>query len=276
MLQTLQQLPSLPDNCFKLQELMDDPNSTPSDMAGVIESDVGLASKVLRLANSAHCAIPGGVDSLQRAVCFLGFSTIHQIVLCMQSYQVLGSCGNLPAVLTTHALAVASVAQRLCERAGLPMPQRAFSAGLLHDLGRVGLFVLFPDHASAYLEATSNGARHGIDLEVETFGFHHMAVGELLAKKWKYPAVLKRVIEDHHGEGAPVNGREEEQARKLADVVAVADAWSWALGHPGINAGEPSDLHEARAQRSGLPPLPPEAETADLQAVLQETPSFWS
>ncbi len=240
---SIEQLPSLPESCYKIEKIIEDPNAGPSDLAAIIETDAGLASRIFKLANSPYVAIPGGVDDLSRAVSFLGFSTIHQIVICVQSYELLGKCGaSIPAWINKHALAVAAVSELIAARIDLPFPPKAYTAGLLHDMGRLAIAALFPEAMSRYCEVIEQGGTHSLELELETMGVDHLSVGYELADYWNYPPMLEAVISGHH---TPLQTYGEQFGRgpeKLAKVVSLADNWAWQAGATGLPTGNPVPL----------------------------------
>ncbi|MEK6578354.1 MAG: HDOD domain-containing protein, partial [Bdellovibrionota bacterium] len=79
MLAKLMDIPTLPIVAVKVNELINDPNSSSADIADVLKKDQVLTAKILRLVNSSYYAIPGGVTDVQRALAFLGFKTIAQL-----------------------------------------------------------------------------------------------------------------------------------------------------------------------------------------------------
>src|SRR3954453_19242281 len=81
LLAKLQDIPTLPLVAVKVNELINDPSSSSSDIAEVLKKDQVLTAKILRLVNSSYYAIPGGVADVQRALAFLGFNTLAQLVL---------------------------------------------------------------------------------------------------------------------------------------------------------------------------------------------------
>lgn len=271
----LQKLPSMPDKVALLEELLNDPQSTYTDMTRVIETDLGLASQVLKLANSAFYSVIGGVQLLEKAVIYLGMTTIYQMVLCTQSQLILQTEAKiLPEYFGRHSLAVAVLSKHFSERLNLPLPDRAFSAGLLHDFGRVAIYVLYPELVKAYDEAIAKGATHSIALEQEIIGIDHQAVGEELAKHWKYPSGLTWVISDHHGSGRAVMNRQEEDYRLVSDIVAVADAWSWSLDRKGLKNGNNPVQATERFERTGLAAKLAADEVRNLRAILEHARLF--
>lgn len=230
----LDEIPPLPESTLRLSELIEDPNSTPLSLAHIIEKDISLAARVLRMANSAFYGVAGGVDNLERAVCFLGFSTIQQIAVYLHSRQILDSTGaRPPPALWHHAHQTARVAQFLAGELHQPMPQRFYTAGLLHDLGRVALFTLFPDRAAHWPPAGTAATRR-LDAERELFGLDHQAAGAHLARRWKYPPLLTAVIAGLH----PVSGQERTASLEEAPLLSVV-GWADGFSHHQENTGIP-------------------------------------
>lgn len=251
VIERLDEIPPLPESTLRLAELIEDPSTTPLSLARLIEKDLSLAARVLRLANSAFYGVSGGVDSLERAVCFVGFSTIQQIAVYLQSRQILDGAGaRSPAALWRHAQQVARAAQHLAASLRLPMAQRFYTAGLLHDLGRVALFVLFPERAARWNPSGQDLWRR-IEAERALFGIDHQQAGVHLARRWRYPEALMAVIAGCHPVPGVAPPASPEQEALLA-VVAYADGCARAAepaGIPGTAAGpDPAWL-----PRLGLP-----------------------
>src|SRR3954469_25366687 len=86
LLNKLQDIPTLPVVAMKVNQLINDPNSSSSDIAEVLKKDQVLTAKILRLVNSSYYSIPGRVADVQRALAFLGFNTLAQLVLSLSVF----------------------------------------------------------------------------------------------------------------------------------------------------------------------------------------------
>src|SRR5277367_2162752 len=86
LLSKLQDIPTLPLVATRVNELINDPNSSSSDIAVVLKKDQVLTAKILRLVNSGYYSIPGGVNDVQRALAFLGFNTLAQLTLSLSVF----------------------------------------------------------------------------------------------------------------------------------------------------------------------------------------------
>jgi HD-like signal output (HDOD) protein len=271
LLDKLKQLPPLPDVCIKLGQLVEDPRCTAQSMAALIEKDAALTADLLRLSNSAFYAVPGGIKTVQRAVTTLGFSAVHQFALCMLSNSVLKRAGSgLDAVMAGHARAVSAISVKLATDAKVIGREMALAAGLLHDVGRMAAQVLLPEKMREYQERASK-AGFSLQLEREVFGADHLQVAGRLGIHWHYPPPLMAAIEHHHG--SPADAPAAPRAT-VADAVAVADAWAWALGYPSSANGTAVEIDPTAAARLNLPALPADADRPALKALVENAVAF--
>jgi putative nucleotidyltransferase with HDIG domain len=221
ILSRVDNLPTIPLLALKVGELVNDPRASARDIAQVMESDPSLSAKVLRLVNSPYYGIPGGVTDVQRAISFIGFNTLHQLVLSVAVLDSLrtpaGAAFNARG-LWTHSLAVAVCAESIARHVQHRDPGSCFTAGLLHDVGKIALAIAAPERFGAALDdAQRNGipmarAEHAAGLP------SHDKVGSRLARRWKFPAPLLVPIETHHTIELP-----EARSKLAPSLVAVAD-----------------------------------------------------
>src|ERR1700744_5093593 len=94
LLSKLHDIPTLPVVAMKVNELINDPNSSSSDIAEVLKKDQVLTAKILRLVNSSYYAIPGGVEDVECALAFLGFNTLAQLVLSLSVFSLFKTLGS--------------------------------------------------------------------------------------------------------------------------------------------------------------------------------------
>jgi putative nucleotidyltransferase with HDIG domain len=223
----LDSLPTLPMVALRLGELIHARRSSVQQVAEVLRSDPSLSAKLLRLVNSAYFGIPGGVTDVARAIPFVGFNTIYQLVLSVSVLETLKTPGGRqfdPRALWLHSLAVASAARVIGEEIRHADPGSLFTAGLLHDMGKIALAKVTPD---AFINATALAREEGISsVEAERrVGLPgHDRVGSDLARRWRLPAALAVPIEAHHAVVRPeLRERLVGPHRTAAEVIAVAD-----------------------------------------------------
>lgn len=243
-------LPTLPSMAVKVMELAMDPAADLRAFTQLIAQDQSLAAKVLKLANSANFAQVGGVASLQRAVQLLGIRVVRNLALSVLVFDVFHQdrpagkgathpCGLDLDELWKHAAAVAFIAEDVAQRLGYAQADEAYIAGLLHDIGKVGLCFAAPDQFQAVIEAVrSRPNAPMIEVESEQLGFTHCQVGRWLAQTWRLPESLERAIWLHH---QPAASYRREELLSLPVIVRCANdiAHTHRLGASGNDWVQP-------------------------------------
>ncbi|HVV83438.1 MAG TPA: HDOD domain-containing protein [Kofleriaceae bacterium] len=223
----LDSLPTLPIVALRLGELVHSRRSSVQQVAEVLRGDPSLSAKLLRLVNSAYFGIPGGVTDVGRAIPFIGFNTIYQLVLSVSVLETLKAPSGArfdPKGLWLHSLAVASAARVIGEEIRHPDPGSLFTAGLLHDMGKIALAKVSPEE---FIRATTMIRDEGlasVDAEHRVGLPGHDKVGSDLARRWRLPAALSVPIESHHVVVKPeLRERMVGPHRVAAEVIAVSD-----------------------------------------------------
>lgn len=228
-------LPSLPNVFFQLNDAINDPRSSAKDIACIIENDTGLSAKLLRLANSPIYRFSSQVETISRAVTLIGTKEIGILAL---GITIMTCFRGIPADLIDmksfwqHSVACGIAARVMASHRRMPSIERLFTAGLLHDVGRLVLYKYLPDEAGeALVRSTFDGAPL-YENELLVFGISHSAMGGLLFKEWKLPFSLENTVKYHH---KPMRAQNpvEPAIINMADIVANA---------LGIGSGEPSVL----------------------------------
>ncbi|MBN2528032.1 MAG: HDOD domain-containing protein [Deltaproteobacteria bacterium] len=195
------ELPTLPLVAIEVAKLLEDPSTNPKQITELMKADQAITSKVLRLVNSPYYAIRGGVSTIEKAVRFLGYNTIYQILVgvsVMEFSRLGGEAGMDLREFWKHSLGVAIASEIIAERVGIADPKELFAAGLLHDLGKLGLAKVANKKFS---EAVAHAHRDGIPIkqaEKELGLPAHDKVGSVLAEKWRLPMALRAAIAMHH------------------------------------------------------------------------------
>ena len=231
-------LPTLPIVSIRLGEVLHARRSTVDQVAELIGADPSLSAKLLRLVNSSYFGIPGGVTTIAQAIPFVGFNTIYQLALSVSVLETLHtpSGGVYDRPLWLHSLAVAAAARVVAEDLRHADPGSLFTAGLLHDMGKIALAKLAPDQFLRSIEVAEQEGLSSPAAEVRVGLPTHHRVGADLARRWRLPASLIAPIENHHGILEPeLRARLTAPARVGAEIVAVADLIGGAVSH---TAGE--------------------------------------
>lgn len=274
------QLPALPATTARLLELMDDESAGAAAVLEVIGTDPALTANLLKLCNSAYYGLRREVGSVHEALVLLGNRTVVQLAFATSLGDVLR--GPLAGyrlerdALWRHSLAVAVGAAHLAGAAGdRSLRERAFTAGLVHDIGKLVLNGPLKAKLQQLPQTGSYDAlRQG---ERDLLGFDHTEAGRALAESWSFPAALAEVIGRHHDlqgpEAAPA-GAHDALVRAVAAANLGASragfgagsacddqTWQDALGTFGFDPGEaeamlvrlPGDVGALAAALDGRP-----------------------
>ncbi|WP_233248549.1 HDOD domain-containing protein [Desulfonatronum sp. SC1] len=214
-------LASFPDIYFKIREILDNPKSSARDIADVVNTDVGFSAKLLKLVNSPFFGFTAKVDSVSRAVSLVGAQEISTLAL---GISTINYFKNIPPELMDmrtfwrHSLRCAVFAKLISAKLKLPS-ERHFTAGLLHDVGRL---IIFKNMAYASVEALLLARSDMVPLveaESTILDYNHAEVGELLLAEWGFPKALKDLI-GHHHDPEKAASRREAAIIQLADIMA--------------------------------------------------------
>ncbi len=217
---------TLPDVYLRINQLVEDPNSSTEDIAKVVSRDPSFTVRLLRVANSALYGRSSTIDTVSRAVTMIGTMQIRSLALSMS---VASSFAGLPNELVSmenfwrHSLLCALAARHLAKEARRCDPEALFTAGLLHDIGELVIFNRMPEQAKEalliVLDSQDEVPVHAA--EQQAMGFDHSEVGGELARAWKLPPLLEDCIAHHHDiENAKRYPRETALVH-IANIVAL-------------------------------------------------------
>jgi HD-like signal output (HDOD) protein len=150
-IEKLGQLPTLPQVVQKIVSMIDRPETSAEALGRLIEKDQVLSAKVLQLANSPFYGFPARIASVSHAVVVLGLNVVKGLTLGATVFDMMKAAGM--DELWRHSLGVAMVAHVLAIRIGQKNPEELFVAGLLHDLGKVVMYVKLPETVLRIAEA---------------------------------------------------------------------------------------------------------------------------
>lgn len=191
----------IPQIAFKILALLRSETYQMGEISREIRLDQVLAAKVLALCNSPIYGAPEKIDSLDRALLFLGERRILQMALTVFLSGVfpsrVGGYSLCKGGLFQHAVTTALGAEFMARRLGIPQG-RAYTYGLLHDIGKIVLDQLVAECAPLFYRQALHDDRPLKDIEKELFGMDHTEVGTLFVQHWNLPADVADVISGHH------------------------------------------------------------------------------
>jgi len=227
---------TLPEVTLRIIQLVEDPDSTAQDLNQVISNDPALGARILKVVNSAFYGLPGQIGSINRAIVLLGLNAVKNIAIAASLAKLFRGGRICPGFdareLWTHCVGVASATRLLSDKAGLRLPDEAFLAGLIHDLGimvevqaRRAKFVEVIDAISVDKEKTLRQA------ETEILGANHEQFGAGICKLWKFPVSFQYVTGFHHHPWDLQDNRSTlTELVYLADVLCAREGIGFAAG----------------------------------------------
>lgn len=219
-IEQLIELPTLPVVIQKITAVIERQGTSAEDIGRIIETDQALSAKVLRLANSAFYGFPGRIASVSHAVVVLGVNVVKGLTLGASVFDMMIVAGM--DQLWRHSLGVGAAARVLATYTGLKNVDEVFTAGLLHDIGKVVLAVKAPDLATSVERTIRERDCPQIDAEREVLGFTHADVAGWLATAWRLPTVLKDPITWHHDPSKAGVAVPQTRVVHVADVIVKA------------------------------------------------------
>jgi putative nucleotidyltransferase with HDIG domain len=235
-------LPTIPAVLARILQLVESENGSGRELIEVIEHDQVLTAKLLRLANSAFFGQSRRVATVPRAVVLLGYSTVRNLSLGVKIWDTLGR-GIARARLEElwmHAVVVALAVKTVAAKLRAGNPDEAFTAGILHDIGRLVLAARFQQE---YWRALGDaGCGDALDaVERASFGVDHAEVGGWVLEAWSLPPSIVEAVRLHHGSGARAG---------LPGLLAVVNRLvAWTDFARGTMRGEPEAFMEAAKAR---------------------------
>jgi len=222
----IDRLVSLPEVSIRINHLLTSGDYTSSSLAKVIAHDSDISARLLRLVNSSFYGMPSRIDTIQRAVTIAGGTEVRNLVMATTAIKTFT---GIPAELADmtlfwrHAVTTGVLAQSISEVGDTLHTERLFVAGMLHDLGRLVLYLTLPDQCRDVLYVTGGDEWILAETEQELIGFSHTEVGAELFKAWGLPEGLQTVALFHH---QPQLAKDHQH-----DVAVVHIALAIARGH---------------------------------------------
>ncbi len=238
ILYTIKGLPPFPETALKAIKVIKDPDSSAQDLVNIIQYDQSITANILRFANSAYFGLQAKVTSLKQAVAYLGTKTIMDMLFLSGSLSYFrGEYAGYDLKgedLLTHSVSTALMCRILGERIALEETSTVFTAGLLHDIGKVVLSSFVRDKYNEIMQLVKQNKFSFVMAEREVLGMDHAQVGGEMAQQWGIPEEIATPISLHHQfDKAPLKDISTplvflaDQAYFLISGTMGADNWSF-------------------------------------------------
>jgi putative nucleotidyltransferase with HDIG domain len=225
MVQDVSTIHSLPMFYSQLSEAIDHPRSSIGDIAKIISEDQGLTARILKLANSPLFGYFSKIDTITQAVTIIGVLQVRDLALALSVMDVFK---GIPEDLVNmeqfwkHSIATGLAARFLATSQREANQERFFVAGILHDIGRLVMYVRVPDICLELIEECRATGALLHRAERERFSFDHADVGCALLRRWKIPPSVAEPVGSHHDCRRPEHYPREASILHFADIVAHA------------------------------------------------------
>jgi diguanylate cyclase (GGDEF)-like protein len=208
-----------------------------TEAARLVACDPALTGKVLKVINAPLYGLRNRVSTLAHALAMLGPGVLRRLADGIRSVAADERTREAWIRLWRHGLATALAGRRIALKVGYDLPDEAFTAGILHDLGAAVLLQYAPAGVDRARDLVAGGERTRVEAERELLGADHAQVGALIAERWNLPRLLRDVVRHHHESPAALPPTIEPKNRELVCIVAAADHLATMAGF-GLDEGD--------------------------------------
>ena len=219
-------LPEIPSVVFELNEVIANPMSSADHIAQVVNRSPSLTALLLKIVNSSFYGFPSKIDKISHAVTLIGTREISGLAL---GISILSIFKDIPREMIDmhsflkHSLACGILSRILAAQKNFGQTEQLFVSGLLHDLGRLILYLYFTDESCNILSRSRNNQTLLYAEETNYLGCDHAQIGKQLMEQWKLPLILENSVLYHHNPS-------EAQQPIPATIVHLADIIVNSLG----------------------------------------------
>lgn len=195
-------LVSLPDVFVRVNDLLKDPTAGATDIGEVISHDPALTARLLKMVNSAIYSFSSPVESVSKAVTIIGTEDLRSLIVATSTVQAFSQIPSELIDMDTfwhRSVFCALTTRELASRIGIRQWERFFVVGLLHDIGKLVLFIQLPELSARVVDEANADRRPLHQIEADLIGYNSAQVGAELMRRWRFPASLWEPVEHQHG-----------------------------------------------------------------------------
>ncbi len=215
-------LVTLPEIYYRLESLLESPVNTLEEISSLLSTDPNLCARLLRMANSAFYCFPARIETIERAIGTIGLRQLRELVLMTSVIEVFNGVPIEQVNMRTfweHSVAVGVLARAVARYAGLPQSERFYVPGMLHDIGRLVLYLKLPGMMGEILEQASSRSKMLHIFEQQQLEYNHADIGGRLLESWKVPQSIHEPVSYHH------NPLQTHEFALVTSAVHIADIW---------------------------------------------------
>ncbi len=228
LLHTIDQLKPIANTVHRVLKIIESDPFSVEEIKKEIYKDQALTANILKICNSPYYGMTGRVYNLSQAIVLLGLNNIKKIIISLYLKDILPSHMNLYSLrrgeFLEHALCCAFISELIAKEKQYPEPEVVFTAGLLHDIGKVILEQIAANKFHLIAKKVFQEKKSFLEAEEEILGYTHTQIGEIIAREWNLPEALQEAIAFHH---IPKNA---QNAPIVVSIVHIADIISRLIG----------------------------------------------
>jgi putative nucleotidyltransferase with HDIG domain len=233
-------LPPFPASALKALNLMSGTDTSLLELCNLIRSDPAFSTAVLRIANSPVVAFSKNITSVLQASMLLGFRRLKSVAITVGLKKYLeGSFTPVVQSCWRHSVACAMIAERSAKWTSLD-EDFAYTAGILHDIGRVALATVMPRSYAGVIDRGADQSQDLLQVEQELCGIDHCQAGRSLVTAWNLPEAFLEITSRHHDP--------ETYARGAVSLVRPSCMLADALGFAVVKYRSPRSYAEVLAE----------------------------
>lgn len=202
LLNKIREIPPLPNIAVEVMKLAEDPTASIKDIVDVVKFDQGITAKLLKICNSTYFGLERKINSLNEAMIYIGQNTLINLIYttCSSGMFKKEFDGYFleKGELWRHSVACAICSQLVSKKLKAKNADMAFTAGLLHDLGKIILNGFLKDKSEEITKLVEKDEFSFLQAEKEIVGLNHCEAGAIIAETWKFPDSLIEVLRYHH------------------------------------------------------------------------------
>src|ERR1035438_2635745 len=261
----LKRVPPFPPVAAKLLSLLAKPEVETNEVAQLISGDATFTARILQRVNSIEFGRVTPVTNIRQAVALLGFDLTRQLILTHATAAYAKGALRTEELRRCwqHTVATAVLADQIANACG-EFTHVAFTAGIMHDIGRLGLLVAYPAEYERVIRDAASRCLDLLDFERDEFGMDHAEAGRVLAERWGLPPDLAQIADRHHD---PCEGT----TLHLLSIVHVACRLADALGYDVVKPLAPLDIDTVLAELPARGPVKLGKSSAELCAQIEQS-----
>lgn len=243
-------VPPFPKVAERVMELIKDPDVTAAQLAEVIQYDQAITANVLKICNAAYFGLPRKVSSLDEGLVVIGHDILKDILIASSSARFFkGKVGGGYQLeqgdMWKHSVATGIMAKLLVRHIKDVDPGSAFTAALLHDIGKRFLSTFVADDFDKIVKKVEKEKCSFVEAEKEFLGMDHAELGGVILEKWEFGQPLIDAVKEHHNSKAL-------EMEPLTALIALSNSLVISMGI-GVGAdGMAAELHGAGLKRFGI------------------------